>query len=100
MMDREAPNSTTHSADNPQSWEKASDLARGDAEKLEKLNGRSGGGDSGGGAYPNPHTGKDGGDSEGYMGHGGQTDTPYHGPGQLGEKDLGPSPNAPTEKDD
>ncbi|WP_116090633.1 hypothetical protein [Sphingomonas crusticola] len=34
--------------------------------------GRSGGGESGGGAYPNPHTGKK--PKDGFMGHGGQTE--------------------------
>ena len=49
-------------------------------------------GESGGGAYPNPHTGKgesaDGPDKFG--GHGGQTDISYEG---------GESPNAPAGKD-
>jgi hypothetical protein len=73
MANEEGPNSTTHSSDNPKSWGQAGDLARGDPENQEKMNGRSGGGDSGGGAYPNPHTGKEGGGKDGYMGHGGQT---------------------------
>ncbi len=63
----------------------------------EKINGRSGGGDSGGGAYPNPHTGKEP-QNDGFMGHGGQTEMEYHGTGQLGEKELGGNPNAPTGK--
>lgn len=50
--------------------------------------GRQGGGESGGGAYPNPHTGSgakhDGSAPEDFTGHGGQTDIGYHGPGQLG----------------
>ena len=54
------------------------------------------GGQSGGGAYPNPHTGKEGGDSGGYMGHGGSTEMPYHGTGQLGEKKTGKNPNSPA----
>jgi hypothetical protein len=55
----------------------------GGAEQRE-IHGRSAGGESGGGAYPNPHTGKtpDGG---GFMGHGGQTEIAYHGSGQAGE---------------
>ncbi|MDF0488533.1 hypothetical protein PX554_10360 [Sphingomonas sp. H39-1-10] len=40
-------------------------------------------GESGGGAYPNPHTGKDGGGFDG-----GQTERPYSGPD---------NPNATTE---
>jgi hypothetical protein len=64
-----------------------------------KHNGREGGGDSGGGAYPNPHSGKEGGGGkEGFLGTGGQTEMPYHGPGQLGEDDVdgGENPNAPA----
>ena len=98
MGNPETPNSTTHSADNPRSHGQAGDLARGDPEEIEKLNGRLGGGDSGGGAYPNPHSGKEGGGNEGYMGHGGQTEMPYHGTNKLGEDDLGPNPNSPAEK--
>ncbi|HEX8307608.1 MAG TPA: hypothetical protein VF645_04240 [Allosphingosinicella sp.] len=65
----------------------------------DKHNGRQGGGDSGGGAYPNPHSGKEGGGGkEGFTGTGGQTEMPYHGPGQLGEDDVGggDNPNAPA----
>jgi hypothetical protein len=64
----------------------------------DKMHGRSGGGDSGGGAYPNPHTGKGEGGADGYMGHGGQTGMPYHGKGQLGEDKVGENVNAPTEE--
>lgn len=65
----------------------------------EEFNGRTGGGDSGGGAYPNPHTGKEGKDTGGgFMGHGGQTEMPYHGTGQLGERETGGNANAPAEK--
>lgn len=60
----------------------------------EQLGGR-GGGDSGGGAYPNPHRGKDG-TRGGFMDHGGQTEMPYHGTGQLGDKKIGENPNAPA----
>ena len=40
---------------------------------------KGGGGESGGGAYPNPHSGKkpEGG---GFMGHGGQSEIDYSGP--------------------
>ena len=64
----------------------------------EKTSGRSGGGDSGGGAYPNPHSGKQGGKTDGYMGHGGQSEMPYHGKGQLGEDKVGENANAPAEE--
>jgi hypothetical protein len=60
------------------------------------MQGRSGSGESGGGAYPDPHQGKDGG-SDGYMGHGGQSEMPYHGKGQLGEEKVGDNANAPAE---
>lgn len=58
------------------------------------IDGRKGGGESEGGAYPNPHTGKtpEGG---GFMGHGGQTDMAYHGGGQAGD-DGASAPNAVT----
>ena len=62
----------------------------------DKLNGRQGGGDSGGGAYPNPHSGKTGGAREGFTGTGGQTEQPYHGHGQLGEDETDGNPNAPA----
>jgi hypothetical protein len=55
-------------------------------------------GQSGGGAYPNPHTGKKGGAQEGWMGHGGQTDMAYHGSGRLGDKETGGNANAPAGK--
>lgn len=43
--------------------------------------------ESQGGAYPNPHTGKEAaGKSEGF--HGGQSKAAYHGTGQLGEEEV------------
>lgn len=63
-----------------------------------KHNGREGGGDSGGGAYPNPHSGKEGSAKDGFTGTGGQTEMPYHGSGQLGEEETGDNPNAPAEE--
>jgi hypothetical protein len=65
----------------------------------DKINGRGGGGDSGGGPYPNPHRGKDpkGG---GFLSHGGQTDMAYHGHGQLGGKKVGDNPNPPASEED
>jgi hypothetical protein len=98
MANKETPNRDTDSADNAQSWGQSGDLARGDPEAMEKLNGRLGGGDSGGGAYPNPHSGKEGGKREGYMGSGGQTEMPYYGTGQLGEEDVGENANSPAKK--
>jgi hypothetical protein len=64
-------------------------------EDKGKLAGRSGGGDSGGGAYPNPHSGKDG-DRGGFLDHGGQTEIPYHGHGRLGGEETGDNSNAPA----
>jgi hypothetical protein len=58
------------------------------------LNGRR---ESGGGAYPNPHRGKDGGNI-GFMGHGAQTEMACHGPGQLGDEKAGDTPNAPADE--
>lgn len=55
------------------------------------------GGESQGGAYPNPHRGKKPGQG-GFMGHGGQTEMPYHGKGQLGEQVLEGNENAPVAK--
>ena len=49
----------------------------------------AGGGESQGGAYPNPHTGKEAkGGPDSFMGHGGQTEMGYHGTGQLGEDEV------------
>ena len=55
------------------------------------VHGRSEGGESGGGSYPNPHAGKTG-TNTGFEAHGGQTDIAYHGGGQAGE-DGGSAPN-------
>jgi len=50
-------------------------------------------GQSGGGAYPNPHGGKD----EGGF-HGGQSEPGYFGNGQLGDKEVGETDNSPNEE--
>ena len=44
-------------------------------------------GESGGGAYPNPHTGEKGEGTGGFMGHGGQSEIAYSGTGQGGGDD-------------
>lgn len=60
--------------------------AQADGVGTDITHGR-GEGESQGGAYPNPHTGKeDAGKSEGF--HGGQSKTAYHGTGQLGDQDV------------
>jgi hypothetical protein len=49
---------------------------------------KQGGGESGGGAYPNakgPDTKKE----SGFFGHGGQTDIDYSGTGAKGDRDAG-----------
>lgn len=61
-----------------------------------------GGGESQGGAYPNPRRSKaNKSNAGGIMDHGGQSDIAYHGSGQLGDDDVeGPgNPNAPAKDD-
>ena len=56
-------------------------------------------GESGGGAYPNPHSGKEEhGKEEGGF-HGGQSTAGYYGKGQLGSNDVGETENSPAEED-
>ena len=52
-------------------------------------------GQSGGGAYPNPHS--EGDEDRGF--HGGQSEPGYYGHGQLGSKDVGTTYNAPDEEE-
>jgi hypothetical protein len=58
-------------------------------------------GQSGGGAYPNPHNDPESADpDDGFMGHGGQSNMRYYG---AGEPDVGTVPereNAVTEDED
>jgi hypothetical protein len=71
---------------------------RKDQQKVERETGTESAGQSGGGAYPNPHTGKTdkSGKSNGFLGHGGQFEMEYHGTGQLGQQKTGENPNAPA----
>jgi hypothetical protein len=102
MSNPETPNAKTHSPDNPRSWGQAADVSREDPDRIESMNGASGGGQSGGGAYPNPHTGKEGKgeNKEGYMGHGGQSEMPYHGTGRLGDQKVGGNENSPASNEE
>lgn len=63
----------------------------------DDVHGRSTGGESGGGAYPNPHAGKVA-TNTGFMAHGGQSEIAYHGGGQAGE-DGGSATNGVTGSD-
>ncbi len=54
-------------------------------------------GESGGGAYPNPHSGKEE-SGEGEF-HGGDSTYGYHGKGQLGDQDVDETGNSPAEED-
>ena len=56
-------------------------------------------GESGGGPYPNPHSGKGDGKKESGDFKGGQSDQAYYGKGQLGEKKVGKTNNAPSSED-
>jgi hypothetical protein len=70
---------------------------KGNPDGVNESHARGGAGESGGGSYDNPHTGKDGNsDFGGFMGHGGQTDIAYHGSGQAGGNGAH-TPNAATE---
>jgi hypothetical protein len=71
-------------------------MSMSDPAKPEKTTGARGAGQSGGGPYPNPHTGKDGGGSDGYEGHGGQSEMEYHGTGRLGKDKVAGNANAPA----
>lgn len=50
------------------------------SDDMKQLTGKGGGGESGGGAYPNPHTGKElRGEKRGFI-EGGQSENRYYGP--------------------
>ena len=64
----------------------------------EPAPGKSGAGESGGGAYPNPHTGKA--PKDGFLGHGGQTDIDQKlTPGEPRDSDGGAPDAWPAGRD-
>ena len=58
----------------------------GASDGVSDPHGKTGGGESDGGAYPNPQTGKTS-DESSFFGHGGQTEIAYSGTGQGGHDD-------------
>lgn len=70
--------------------------SRRDADMPE---GEANPGESGGGPYPNPYSDKDSGSDGNETFHGGQGKQGYYGKGQLGDKDVGETPNAPSTDD-
>ena len=89
MTDTKRPNADGQGRDTVPPQDQSGDFAA-----RAESPGRGGGGDSGGGAYPNPHSGKDGSGDRGFMGHGGQSEMAYHGKGQLGSKTVEENPNS------
>lgn len=71
---------------------------RDDEDKIERETGTKGAGQSGGGFYPNPHDDKKKSKSDGFLGHGGQSEMEYHGTGQLGDRKTGTNANSPARK--
>jgi hypothetical protein len=67
----------------------------GEVASRRDMDGQPNTGESGGGAYPNPYTGKD--DDPSF--HGGQTVAGYFGKGQLGDEKVGETHNAVAEED-
>lgn len=72
---------------------------RSDGVSDVDTHGRSGGGESGGGAYPNPETGKEERGESGNFG-GGQSEQDYFGGGQLDGKEAPHKATAPIDKGD
>jgi hypothetical protein len=71
-------------------------IASGNPEVLDEES--EAGGESGGGAYPHPHKGKEP-KKDGFMASGGQSEMAYHGTGQLGARKTGDNPNAPSDEE-
>lgn len=66
-----------------------------ESEVASRRGGKGQAGESGGGPYPNPHSGKD---EDGRSGQfkGGQSNQAYYGKGQLGEMKVGKTHNVPS----
>ncbi len=83
------------------SGEKLADVDDGNPPSAARPDMEENRGQSGGGAYPNPHNDpEDAKPEDGFMGHGGQSDMRYYGDGQLGSKQVGERRNATTEDED
>lgn len=97
MADQDKKNSGEH--ERSKGEERVGYIASGNPEVLDEQSeteaAREPGGESGGGAYPNPHQGKEP-KKDGFMASGGQSEMAYHGTGQLGERKTGDNPNAPS----
>ena len=72
--------------DEKQAMQAAGTADEAEGEAARGAGGSEGAGESGGGAYPNPH--EESAPKDGFMGHGGQTEIAYHGPGQLGDEKV------------
>jgi hypothetical protein len=76
---------------------KGGPIVHSDGVSDVESHGRTGGGESGGGGYPNPHTGKEArGESGGF--EGGQSMKGYYGGGQLDGKEAPDEDGAPVDK--
>jgi len=72
------------------------DGAKGRRDGVQDTPAKHQGGESGGGAYPNPQTDKeDAGENSGFLGHGGQTEIDYSGSGGKADP-SGENSNAAT----
>ena len=67
---------------------------KGENTGIDAPSGKTAGGESAGGGYPNPQSGSKG-DNSGFMGHGGQTHIAYSGTGATGDEGEG-NDNAAT----
>ena len=75
------------------------DGAKGQRDGVQDTPAKHQGGESGGGAYPNPQSGKDdAGENSGFLGHGGQTEIDYSGTGSKTDP-SGENSNATTTKE-